>query len=169
VIRLLFAVALSVSILGCGYTTREQTPGGIESVAVETFVNETYEHGLDIDVTDAVLRELAFDGRLEVRSPESADAVLAGRVTRYSRSPYAYDLEDRDVREYRVTVWVEATLTRRDTGRPLWVGPEGEAATLQFKGDASYLVLSDEDITTAKALALEDLAQRLVHEVVEGW
>lgn len=168
--RRLVALGGLFLLVGCGYTTLTHTPGGIRSVAVETFRNETYEHGLELEVTDALVRELVFDGRVEVRSPEAADAVLTGSVIRYTRSPYAYEREDRDVREYRVSVWVEATLTDRRTGRPLWVGPGGEAASLTFKGDASYAAYSAEGgLAEARALALQDLAKRIAHEVVEAW
>ena len=60
-------------------------PGGIKTIAIPTFKNAipaaeiyTYRPGLEIDITNAVIKRFNFDGNLKVTAKEKADAILEG-------------------------------------------------------------------------------------------
>jgi hypothetical protein len=79
----LFALALGLSLLGCGYQWVRYggSLGEVKRVAIETLDNESYEPGVEAVVTDALMREFLRRGGVElVDDPRSADLVLSGSV-----------------------------------------------------------------------------------------
>lgn len=82
------AVILLVLCLGCGYRSllapdgsSPEGEGGRMRLAVKSIRNDSPEPWLDRIVTEAIRREMATRGRIElVENPETADLVLRGRV-----------------------------------------------------------------------------------------
>ncbi len=77
------ALLLLAATLGCGYqwVRYEQGLGDVRRVAIETLRNESYEPGVEMVVTDALLREFLRRGSVRlVETPRAADLVLSGAV-----------------------------------------------------------------------------------------
>ena len=80
------AIALLVAVLagGCSgyrFVRREGALGPVRRIAVEPLRNESYEPGVEVMVTDALLREFQRGGGVAVvRDPGRADLVLSGAV-----------------------------------------------------------------------------------------
>jgi Lipopolysaccharide-assembly len=115
-------VALGV-LTGCGYhfagTGRSFAPD-IRTIGIETFVNETREHGVEKRLALAIEREFTIRGPLRVASvPAEGDLVLSGRVHTAMDRPVAFNRED-EVLIYETTVILDLELRRRATGELVW-------------------------------------------------
>src|SRR5438552_14575544 len=97
-ISCLFLVAVAASLLpGCanwdghfcvlGYTTRPMYDLSIRTVRVPIFKNLTFRHGLEFQLTEAVVREIqAKTPYRVVQSCEDADTELIGTIVGRSKA-----------------------------------------------------------------------------------
>lgn len=154
----------------CGYTQKTILPKGIKTVHVETFQNKIplariypYEPGLEIKMTNAILRRLQVDGNLKVVSREEADALLEGDLIGFDQEGVRFTGLER-IEEYRLYVAAALRLRDRRTGEILWEEPN-------FSGDSSYFVLGPRAVSRAVATdrAIERLARNAVDRIVEDW
>ena len=136
----------------------------IHTIAIPTFTNKTLIPRVEVLVTDTVIKQFQQDGTYRIASGESADATLKGEIIRISRSPA------RSVRgnvlatsEFNLAMRLNYRLVGLD-GKPL--GPPGEVV-----GTTSFFVGTDvtTDERQALPLATEELANRLVTQLSEGW
>lgn len=155
---------------GCGYTQKVTLPGDLKTIHVNTFQNKVllgnvyaYEPGLEIKITNAVIRRFHVDGNLKVVPREKADAILEGELIALDQEGLRFTGLER-IEEYRVYVVVGLQLRDQKTGKVLWTEPN-------FSGDASYFVLGPRAISRGEAVerATERLARNVVDRVVEDW
>ncbi len=155
---------------GCGYTNFATLPNGITSIAVPMFKNEirqgdtyTYEAGLEVDITNEIIKRLNYDGNLKVVAPEKADATLEGTIAQYDQETIRY--EDRaKVKEYRLFIVVDMSLIDNRTGEEIW-------AETGFTGRTEYFrtgTFAQTERAAARS-AREDLAKKIVDRIVEDW
>ena len=160
-VRKTFApVMLCVLLVGCGYQltgSKTHVPPGITSIAIPTFVNQTFEPGVEVQFTRAFLNDFITDRRVKVVDRAQADSVLDGTIKSFRISSVAYDA-DGFVSEYRTTVVVDLTLRRRD-GEILWkVNNLSESRWFR----TSSGVLLNEDI---KTVAVQDIGALIAERV----
>ena len=136
----------------------------VHTIAIPTFTNKTLLPRVEVLVTDTVIKQFQQDGTFRIGNGDSADATLQGEIIRISRSPA------RSVRgnvlatsEFNLAMRVKYRLVGSD-GKPL--GPSGEVV-----GTTSFFVGTDvtTDERQALPLATEELANRLVTQLSEGW
>ena len=135
---------------GCGYQVvgkETHVPPGLTSVAIPTFVNQTYEPGIEVQFTQAFLREFITDRRVKVLDRAEADSILEGVIKYFyiasvSYGPAGYVLE------YQTTVILDVTLKKR-TGEVLW--------TVTDLTDTQWYRASSSGLTSEanKALAIQ--------------
>jgi hypothetical protein len=155
---------------GCGYTQRIILPQGIQTITVPTFRNAipadqmyTYRPGLEMEITNAVIKRLNFDGNLKVDNENKADAKLEGAIISYEQEPLRYTSVDRPL-ENRLHLVVDIKLINLKTDQVIW----HEA---NFSGSTLY-ELNDEQGTrriSAATDAVTDLARNIVDRIVEDW
>lgn len=81
------AVALGAALGGCssdpraGYSSAGLYDEERRTIAVPVFDNTTYEHGLEVMLTDAVIKEIQRTTPWRVVSSDSAATTLSGAVT----------------------------------------------------------------------------------------
>ena len=117
-ILLIFCLIL---VWGCGYQltgSKTHLPPGITSIAIPTFVNQTFEPGVEIQFTRAFLNDFIQDRRVKVVDKAQADSVLEGTIKSFSIASSAYNAEG-FVLEYQATMVVDLVLRSRD-GEILW-------------------------------------------------
>ena len=166
--RLLVAALAVVCLSGCaGYRIGYVKPAylsDVKKIAVLNFKNTTFHPRVETLVTNTIIKQFQQDGTFQITTPDKADAVLDGVVSGISRSPA------RSVRgnvlattEFNLGLTVGYTLRGRD-GKAL-AGPGN------VSGGTSFFVGTDvtTDERQAIPLAAEDLAQRLVSQISEGW
>jgi len=93
-------------------------PPGLNSIAIPTFKNKTFEPGIEIPFTQAILNEFIQDRRVKVVNRAEADCILEGVVTYFVTSGAAYGISG-FTSEYAVNVIINLSLKDR-TGKVLW-------------------------------------------------
>lgn len=155
---------------GCGYTSQAVLPRNIQTIYVETVKNEipleevyAYQPGLEIQMTDAVIRRLQTDGNLRVVSKENADAIVDMSLIRFEQEGLRFTSLER-VEEYRLFIVVELILKDAKTGEVIWSEPN-------FSGDAEYFVSDVKSIAREEATsrAIDRFAKNVVDRIVEDW
>ena len=163
---------------------------GIESLHVPPFTNETLEPRLSSLVTNAIIKELQADGTYKVATKGNSDAVLRGKIVKINKRQLRavrtdtlqsqelqlyihvdYHLEDpstgnRINSTARALKESDNSKTRADEGADFIGVREGRVIgeTIQFVDD-SYQVGE----RNALAVAAEDLADKLVAQIANGW
>ena len=106
---------------GCGYQLvgkETHLPPGVTSVAIPTFINQTYEPGIETPLTQAFLREFIQDRRVKVVDRKEADSILEGIIKSFYILSVSYDKSGYAL-EYQTTVVMDITLKKRN-GEVLW-------------------------------------------------
>ena len=121
-----YSVLVTLLLLSsCGYRlagTHPYVPGGIESVSVQAFDNNSREFGLGKTLAFALEREFYRRGALEVHDDSSAgDAVITGTIRDFRTYPVAFDVED-EALQYEAELIVDVSLERKSDGQVLWQG-----------------------------------------------
>ena len=117
-----FFIHLITLLLGCGYQMvgkETHIPSGLNSVAIPTFVNQTFEPGIEVPITQGFLREFIQDRRVKVLDRSEADSVLEGVIKSFNIYSVSYDRSGL-VLEYQTTIIMDLTLKKR-TGEIVWV------------------------------------------------
>ncbi len=161
--RWLAWVGLTVCLTGCGYSFHATAPHQLRSVYVETFKNQTFEPGLEIELTNTTIDRFLFDGTLQVTQKEKADAILKGTLTAFLREPLGFTSTE-EVEEYRLTLFMNLSLWDARQEKLLW-------EEKRFVGDTTFfttgpLAKSEEK---ARGEAMKELARRIVDRTVEEW
>jgi len=170
-------VSLLLGFQGCGYTTRAYT-GIYKTIYVAPFKNSiniadekasyskymSYYPLLEATITRAVVDRFIFDGSIKPVAEKDADVVLKGELTSYNRDTVRYEQDNETTQEYRITVTINMSLYKGDTGELIWT-KDG------FSGDTSYYISGSRAKSEKDALddAIKDLARRVVEEFTEAW
>ncbi|NQT07105.1 MAG: hypothetical protein HQ575_06150 [Candidatus Omnitrophica bacterium] len=174
VIILIFAI---IFVTGCGYTTGSLLPSHLKGIHVENFKNKIdisnepsdkgeyaiYRPGVENDITQAVIDQFLFDGNLMIVDEADADLILACSLIDYYKQPLRYD-KFNNVEEYRIIITVDMLLKDMVKDVVMW-------EEKGFVGYYAYRITgpfaSDEE--TARVDAINDLSQKIVEKVVQGW
>jgi outer membrane lipopolysaccharide assembly protein LptE/RlpB len=179
-------LAVTVVLSGCGYTRKTVLPRNIKTIYVETVKNKldieqvyAYQQGLEMDITNAVVRGLQQDGTIKIAEEKKADAILKTDLLQYEQEGLRFtQLEE--IKEYRIFIVVKITLVDAKTGDVIWEEPN-------FTGDNEYYVTgptligaqgvqkdSTASVTSigeqrASVAAVQNLATNIVSRIVEDW
>lgn len=109
-------------LVACGYQMvgkETHLPPGITSVAIPTFVNQTFEPGIEVPFTQGFLKEFIQDRRVKVVGRNEADSVLEGVIKSFQLYSVSYD-QSGVALEYQASVVLDLALKRKN-GETLWV------------------------------------------------
>jgi outer membrane lipopolysaccharide assembly protein LptE/RlpB len=121
IIKKALPVICLLLLAACGYRMvgkETHVPPGLNSVAVPTFKNRTFEPGIEVPFTQAFLNEFILDKRVNVVNRAQADSVLEGFITDFKIYSVSYDRSG-FVLEYQTNITLDVTLKDR-TGKVLW-------------------------------------------------
>jgi hypothetical protein len=172
----LSAVCCALSA-GCGYTTRPGLASYLKTVYIKPFGNQidltqvtsnyqqypVYRHGLEIEITKAVMNRFQFTGLLRPTQSEQADSRLEGELVEFRRDALRFSASQQ-VEEWRLSLVVNLRFFDLHTNQLMW-----EEA--RFTGDTTYFAVgaNAESESTAINRAIQDLARRIVERAVENW
>lgn len=152
---------LSLFLLtGCGYQLvgkETHLPPGIHSLAIPTFLNQTFEPGIEVPFTQGFLKEFIQDRRVKVVAREEADTVLEGVIKSFQIYSVSYDRSGVAL-EYQTTAVIDLTL-RKKTGEILWT-EKGLSDSRWYRTSANILVSESN-----KAAAIQTLARFMAERV----
>ena len=157
-------------VSGCGYTRQAILPQGIKTLYVDTVQNgipiemvSVYQPGLEMKITNAIIRRFEQDGNLRVANREKSDVVLEGDLVGFTQEGMRFTGLER-IEEYRLFVVVNLRLRDTKTNEIIWEEPG-------FSGDTSYFLTGPRSVsrTIAAERAVDRLARNVVDRVVEDW
>jgi len=136
---------------------------GFGTIAIENFENKTYEHGLEVLVTEKVRDEFIFDGTLKVVGTAQADLQLSGAVIDYIFETLSYDKNDK-AESYRLRIRTRLTLKNLRADKVIWQDKI-------IEGSDRYLLVGSlaETETQARNKALQNLAEEILRQTVDLW
>jgi len=181
--KLLAAALACLGLSGClGYHIGPAKPNylhDVHNIAIPTFENKTLLPRVEVLVTETVIKQFQQDGTYRIVGGDKADATLKGEISRISRSPARSVVGNvLATSEFNLNMHVKWRLIGPD-GKNL--GPTGEVVgTTSFfvSGNSTTTTANNKqqiigDVTTderqALPLAAEELANRLVTQLSEGW
>jgi hypothetical protein len=163
-------LVMAIVLGGCGYTRKTVLPRNIKTIYVETVKNKldmervyAYHQGLEMDITNAVIRRFQQDGTVKVAREQTADAILKTDLLAFEQEGLRYDQLE-GVKEYRLFVVVKLRLVDAKTGDLIWEEPN-------FTGDNEYYVSTVTSLAQEKAATevVDKLAANIVDRVVQDW
>lgn len=158
--RAVFLTFLTVLLLGCGYQIvgmETHRPPGITSIAIPTFVNQTFEPGIEVPLTQGFLREFIQDRRVKVVDRKEADSILEGVIKSFQIHSISYDRSG-IAQEYQTTVKLDLALRRRN-GEVLWIQKD-------LTESRTYRVSTSPLMTESnKASALQSLGRLMAESI----
>jgi len=140
----------------CGYSTRSLMPDYIQRIHIDLFVNRTLKAGLDELATNSVIEAFRSGSKLRIVDEGSADLVLEGNVSGYSKSPHTYT-SDQTILEYKITIRYSVRCVDKARNEVFW------------EGEVSDWALYDTDEEVAVAEAARKAAERLVTNILTNW
>jgi outer membrane lipopolysaccharide assembly protein LptE/RlpB len=145
--RRLSIVCLLV-LVACGYQMvgkETHVPPGLNSVAIPTFHNLTFEPGIEVQFTRGFLKEFIQDRRVNVVGRSEADSILEGVIKSFAIYSVSYDRSGL-VLEYQTNVVLDLTLKKK-TGEILWT--EKNIAEARWFRASSNVLASESNKTAA--------------------
>jgi hypothetical protein len=141
-------------VAACGYTTGSgMRELGVRTVAVAVVGNDTFRQRLEVELGQALARELPATHDVMLADARSADAVLQVRIVDAIERTLVSGERGDPVREgaFRAGVWMR--LVHRD-GRVV--------IDRQIADRTEFRTPIGEDLTSARAELVEDLARKIV-------
>jgi outer membrane lipopolysaccharide assembly protein LptE/RlpB len=156
----IFVSIFAVLMVGCGYQMvgkETHLPPGIRSLAIPTFVNQTFEPGIEIPFTRGFLREFIQDRRVKVAGRSEADSVLEGVIKSFRIYSVSYDRSGVAL-EYQAMVAIDLTLRKKD-GEILWT--EKDLSDYRVYRTSANILVTESN----KAAAIESLARFMAERI----
>ena len=143
---------LALFAAGCGYHIAGkagQMPGGVKSLSIPVFANNTGKPDIESIMTTAFVEEFVTT----VNVFDDADALLAGVVKSYSLKAVSFTKDDIN-QEYRLTATLSLRLVRRETQEVLW-----SDENLSYYED---FIVNTEDVAATEEAEIEALRKLAV-------
>jgi hypothetical protein len=156
------ACGLFAAAGGCGYSSSSLHPGSVRSVYVEMFQSKEFRRGLEMQLTEAVRKEIDRVPQYHNAPRNTADSVLSGEVLEVRQSMLGKDFETDQPRQMAATFVVSYRLKDMRTGRIL-------AENKQFTETVNYVQPVGETFFLASEEAMDKLAERIVNSMETGW
>jgi hypothetical protein len=148
-------------MIACGvYTFSPSALGGVKTVAIPLFENETTESGLRERLTDQLAQAFVSDNTLKVVREQQADAVLKGAVVSYSRDPYTFS-QSEVVSQYACRIGLNVEFVNRKSGKIIWA----ENGMSNF-GIYDAATEAEDD---GKSRAIAKLVEDVLNKTIKGW
>ncbi len=174
--RRAFAATIAGAILGItgltgcaadptqGYAFSSTFDTQIKTIAVPIFRNETMSRGLEVMLTEAIIKEIQRRTPWKIADADRADATLSGSITRSTLSVLSDNPKTGLVQEQAVRLTIRFDLHDNRTGDPI-VTRAGFAATSTFAPQSGV----GDRLELGQRAAIEELARDLVSELRSGW
>jgi hypothetical protein len=158
---ILIPALVALMSLSCGvYTFSQSALGGIKSIAIPLFDDQSTEGGLRERLTDQLAQAFVADGTVKVVREQQADGILRGVVVSYSREPYNYTSAE-IVTEYICRITLDVQFVNRRSDKVIWE-QKGMNNWGTYNADS-------ESEDTGKTRAIDKLVEDIINKTVKGW
>ncbi len=149
-------VSAILTLSCCGYSTRSLMPEYMQKIYIGVLENRTLKPGLDELATNAVIEAFRSGSSLRIVDEGSADLVLEGSVSGFSKDPHTYT-SDQTILQYKITVRYAMRCIDKVRNEVFW------------EGDVSDWALYDVDEEQGIREAAKKAAERLVTNILTNW
>jgi hypothetical protein len=158
---------LCFGLCGCGgtngYSNDPLFPTDVSGVYVEMFENRTFWRGVEYQLTDALAKHIEAQTPYKIVSDRNrADSLISGQILSVGQSTLSIERETGRALEKEVEL--RATVDWKDlrTGKLL-------IDNRQVSASASYSELQSQSFNYAHRIAANNLAQKIVELMEQGW
>lgn len=147
-----------------GYAFGVAHSADVRSVAVPVFDNTTYEHGLEMQLTQAISKEIVRSTPWAVTDRDRADTTLTGAITSVRMRALGKNQDSGLVQELGVVISVNFEWTDNRTGKTL-------VARRDFKAGGTFAPVYGigERLETGELDSIDTLARDIVAQLRSGW
>lgn len=147
------------------YTLASQYPANIRTVAVQIFTRgeNIYRRGLEMRLTEAVVKYIELNTPYKVTDKDHADTELTGTVTGVSQRTMSMVPKVSSPREMEVVI--SASMRWQD----LRDGKVIRRSNVRAAGSYILRAPISEDFFQGSEVAIDNLARRLVEEMEDDW
>ena len=131
-------------------------PEYMQKIYIGILKNRTLKPGLDELATNAVIEAFRSGSNLRIVDEGSADLVLEGSVSGFSKDPHTYT-SDQTILQYKITVKYSMRCVDKVRNEVFW------------EGDVSDWALYENDEEQGIREALRKAAERLVTSILTNW
>lgn len=164
------AVAVVAAATGCssdpseGYSFKSSYRDDIRTIAVPIFENNTYEHGLELDLTEAIIKEIHRSTPWKVTSREMAETTLTGAITDADLRKLSTQRRSGLVQELAVDLAVRFEWREVRSGQVL-------VARRNFRAAEPFVPSrgAQERLEAGQRSAIDQMAKDLVAELRSSW
>lgn len=158
------AMASCASDPRSGYTFKDAHRADVRSVAVPVFENATFHHGLEFQLTDAIIKEIHRSTPWRVVSRDEADTTISGSITSVELRRLSRGSETGLAQEVAVDMAVAFEWKRNRSGEVL-------LARRNFRAPESFVPArgARERLEFGEAATIDQLARDLVAELRASW
>lgn len=161
------AAAVCLAVYGCGgaggYSNESLYPGGVHSVYVEMFDNQSFRRGIEYELTDALAKRIEAETPYKIVSDDSrADTVISGRLVQVSESALSTERQTGRALERQVRLRAVVDWKNLKTGELLIDNGRVDAS-------ASYSQWQNQGFAYGSAVAANNLAKKIVELMEAGW
>jgi len=153
---------ITVSAAGCGYSSQSLYPEGIKTVYVEMFQSKEFRRGLEMQLSEALVKEIARSTPYRNAPREKADTILTGEILEVRSATLGKDFMTDLSREQAITMVVSYRWKDMRTGKML-VQKE------QFTQTAEYVPPARQDFYQGSENVVNKLARRMVESLETAW
>ena len=152
---------LWLALAGCGYTAKSRLPEDVKTVAVPIFRNQTFYRDLELELAQALRKEVLAKTNARVSSVKNADAILEGEIIDFRLVKLRESLRD-EVVEYSVRLTVDVSFKDLKTD-------ENIVSIKELKRRAEFEVNRGQGIKQARQEAVKELAREIVSRTLNRW
>ena len=160
----------SASVPGCasdprlGYANVTSHNASVASVSVPVFENITHYHGVETQLTQALMRRIQRTTPWELRSGAAADTTLTGAIVAVTLERLGQDRVTGLGNEMAVDIAVDFRWVDNRTGKSL-------VARRNFRGSSTFVPAQGvrEPIDTGLQGAVESLADGIIAQLRSDW
>lgn len=155
---------LIFGLFGCnGYTNESLYPQGVSTVCIEMFDNESFQRGVEYELTDALAKRIEAQTPYKIVSDKNrADSVINGKITLVATSVLTAERQTGRAMEKEVGITAVVNWKNLKTGQLLLDNRPVSAS-------ASFSEWQNQGVEYASTLAANELAQRIVEEMEIEW
>lgn len=159
---------LALLTAGCGYMVGNVRAPEIQTVHVPTFTSESFRRGFELQLTEAVQKQVQMRG-YRLAKPPAADTRLIGHIMSVDKRPVNQNRYD-DPRELEVALAVDVRWEDARTGRLLTqttipIDAIGSHAVSQ----TSFAPETGQSLATATQTVVDSLARQIANTMEIPW
>jgi len=167
---LLISILASITLTGCaadpsqGYSFASTFDDSIQSVAIPIFKNETTSRGLEVTLTESLIKELQRRTPWHIAPTDRADTTLVGVITNTALSVLSDDPQTGLVQEQatRITIRFE---WRDNRSGEIIVARDAYSASAVFSPSRNV----GDRIELGQRTAIDELAHDVISQMRSSW